>query len=90
MMNQNTILIRNNQIIARQIDGEFVVLDINVGKLYNLNPTAKIIWKFLAKPRTVDEIVEKIINEFDVPEKIARKDVNSFVNENLGTLIIEQ
>lgn len=90
MMNQHVILIRNNQIIARQIDGEFVVLDINVGKLYKLNPTAKIIWRFLAKPRTVDEIVERIINEFDISEKIARKEVSQFVNENLGTLFLEK
>lgn len=85
-MRKDEIFIRNKQIIARQIQGEFVVLDINAGKLYKLNETAKVIWKFLAKPRSTTEIVEKVVTKFDVQEKVAKKEVQLFVNEHLGSL----
>ncbi len=89
-MRKNTLFIRNKQIIARQIQGEFVALDINVGKLYKMNNTAKTIWKFLSKPKSIEEIVEKIVFEFDVSEAVARKQVAHFVLEHIGSLFLKQ
>jgi len=71
---------RSASIVAREIAGEMILVPIrhNVGDLesiYTLNETAAYIWSLIDGQRTVREIRDKVVAEFEVEEKEAEQDL---------------
>ncbi|MBR7061367.1 MAG: PqqD family protein [Eubacterium sp.] len=68
----------------REIAGSHIV--VPVGKtalefnaMITLNESAAFYWDCFQKDITIDEAVEKILEEYDVDEERARKDVENFI-----------
>jgi hypothetical protein len=68
----------------RLIEGEAVILSLDTKVLRGLNPVGSRVWELIDGRRSVDEIVEQIVGEFDVPRERAAEDVGVFVQELLG------
>lgn len=58
---------------------EAALLDKRNGNYIGLDRVATSIWRLLASPRTLPELVEGIVNEYDVDPKIAQSDIISFL-----------
>lgn len=76
--------------VLREIAGECVVVSINsavnLDGMITLNDTAKTLWRALeGGVEGVDELVEVLMAEYDVDEKMARKAAESFTKK-LGEL----
>jgi Coenzyme PQQ synthesis protein D (PqqD) len=71
--------LRDDGLNWREIDGEVVVLDVERSHYLNLNPTGCVLWLMLAKGTDKLQLVDKLIEEFDVDEPTARADVDAFV-----------
>ena len=46
-----------------------------------LNPVGSTVYGLLAGEHTIDEIVDAVVAEFEVPAEQARRDVNDFIAE---------
>ena len=73
--------------IVRKIGGQNVAVAVGeASKEFNgmikLNETGKFLWDLLEKGALIDELVEKVLEEYEVDESTARADVEKFV-ENL-------
>lgn len=86
MFNKSTLIHRNQRMISQKMGKEFIVLDLNAGNLYRLNRTGQSIWQGLSKPRKVKDLVEKIVEEYNVQQKIVEREVFDFIKEHLNTL----
>jgi len=82
--------------VLRQVCGENVIVGegleaINFGKLLSLNETAAWLWQQAAKMGdfTIDSLVAKLLEEYDVTEDVARNDVSNIVNEWLKVAVVE-
>ena len=81
--------------ILRQIAKEYVIVPVNdensiTNALMIPNDTAAFIWIAFQQPHTIEDIVAKILDEYDgTPEQI-RRDVEQFVIESLNLKIIEE
>ena len=82
--------------VLRQVCGENVVVGegldaINFGKLLSLNETAAWLWQQAVAlgDFTVDSLVAKLLEEYDVTEDIARRDVTNIVNEWQKVAVVE-
>ena len=82
--------------VLRQVCGENVVTGegleaINFGKLLSLNETAAWLWQQAAEMGdfTVDSLVAKLSEEYEVSENVARQDVSNIVNEWLKVEVVE-
>ena len=82
--------------VLRQVCGENVVVGegldaINFGKLLALNETAAWLWQQAAAMGdfTVDSLVAKLQEEYDVTEDLARKDVTNIINEWQKVAVVE-
>ena len=76
--------------IVRKIGGQNVAVAVGeASKEFNgmikLNETGKFLWDLLEKGALIDELVEKVLEEYEVDESTARADVEKFV-ENLKEL----
>ena len=45
----------------------------------NLNETAVFMWKELSKGCTRDELVERVLKEYDAPREIVERDVDNII-----------
>ena len=82
--------------VLRQVCGENVVVGegldaINFGKLLSLNETAPWLWQQAVEMGdfTVDSLVAKLLEEYEVTEDMARRDVSNIVNEWLKVEVVE-
>ncbi len=81
------------QLIQRQIAGETIL--VPVGKtvyeskgLFVLNELGSFIWDILPQAQTKEEIVEAVLNEYDVDRSTAEQDTEKFLQKltDLGVI----
>ncbi|HJL33954.1 MAG TPA: PqqD family protein, partial [Polyangiaceae bacterium LLY-WYZ-15_(1-7)] len=79
------------RIAARVIEGKAVVIVIDDQKVHSLNEVGSFIWEQAEEVRTVDEIVDAIVSEFEVEREVAEADAAAFIEQlrGLGALEIE-
>jgi hypothetical protein len=71
--------LRDKELAWREIEGEVVVLDLRQSHYLNLNPTGSLLWLMLADGATERQLLDKLVEEFDVEERTARDDVAVFL-----------
>lgn len=74
-------VVASEDMVAAQVDGDFVMLDIERGKYYGLATVGSRIWQLVATPRRVSEIVAAICSEFDVAEAECERDIKEFIRD---------
>lgn len=63
------------------------IVDLN--SIFALNETGAYIWRLLEEGLSEDEIIERIVNEFDVDVTQAKNDVRFFLQELMKHGLIE-
>ncbi len=71
---------RNTEIISTDMDDETVMMSIDKGEYYGVNPVGSRVWELLESPRTVSGLCETLLREYDVPQEQCHKDIMSFLN----------
>lgn len=80
MLEISAVLKKNLKLIAyRFISGKAVIVNLENRTIAILNLVASRIWELIDGKRTVNDIIEKIFQEFDVSFKKAEKDCVSFL-----------
>ncbi|HID64386.1 MAG TPA: pyrroloquinoline quinone biosynthesis peptide chaperone PqqD [Anaerolineae bacterium] len=69
------------QVAARIIDGEAVIVLPESGQVTVLNEVGSRIWELIDGTRSVGEITEAIVAEYDVTAEQAERDVEEFIQE---------
>lgn len=62
----NSVIIRNENIDDTDIDGEKVMMNIDRGQYYSMNEVAGMIWDMAEKEIAVEDIVNKLLDEYEV------------------------
>jgi hypothetical protein len=72
----------------RRIDGELVILVPEKQSLHRLKEVGLRIWELVGEGKTSEEIVERLVTEYQVQRKDAEKDVKEFLDLLLENRII--
>jgi hypothetical protein len=80
---------KSDSIVSRKIADEFLLVPIkqNVGDLesiYTLNEVATRVWELIDGKKRVEEIKDKIVEEFEVTPQEAEKDLASLFKQLLA------
>ncbi|EDM25713.1 hypothetical protein LNTAR_13227 [Lentisphaera araneosa HTCC2155] len=78
-LTNDTVLQRNPEIISSKIDDEVVMMSIEEGKYFGLDPIGSIIWELLDEPQSLEQILPILMQEFDVTEAQCEKDCMTFI-----------
>lgn len=73
--------IAREDVLAREVDGETVLLDIRTERYLGLNEVGSAIWQELQTARSVAEVVEHLSDRFDADIDTLRDDALRFVDE---------
>ena len=67
--------------ISCDLGGEEVILDLNTGVYYGLNPVGSRIWSLIHEPTSAQGIVDVMVSEYEVNPDECMKQVLGFLNE---------
>lgn len=66
----------SEEVVAREVGGEMVLLDLESGQYFGLDPVGGRIWELLSdKPHTLSELCDVIEAEFDAPRERIEADI---------------
>lgn len=86
----------SDDVVAREIDDEFLIIPIATGigdmedELYSLNSSGKIIWDKLDGKKTLEDIKQELMKEYEVASKEIEQDIYGFIGELLKRNILVQ
>jgi hypothetical protein len=67
--------------VSCDLSTEAVLLNLKSGVYFGLNTVGKNIWKLIQEPRTLEEIREVLLEEYDVEPKRCEKDILELLQE---------
>lgn len=71
----------STEVLSSKIDEEVVLMSIKADSYFGLDPIGSHIWELLSiKPATLNELVQVLMDEYDIDKEICLKDVQAFVD----------
>jgi hypothetical protein len=80
MITETSVIARNTDHVSCDLDGETVLMSVETGKYYGMDPVASRIWELIETPASVAAICTQLTDEFDVAAARCREDVLDFVS----------
>lgn len=72
----------SEEVLSSKIDEEVVLMSIQAGFYFTLDSIGSRIWELLSeKPYTLEELVQTLMEEYEVDEVTCRADVQAFIDE---------
>lgn len=68
-------------IVASDIDDEKVMMSIEKGCYYGLDPIGSRVWELIETPTRVSDLVDALLLKFDVDRQTCEQDVLAFLEE---------
>ena len=82
--------IRNSETITGRLQDEIVMMDINQGKYFSLNPVATQIWEFLEDSISLEDLGEKLVEEYDVDPEQCIAEVGEHLREMMKLGLVKE
>ena len=94
MISVDVRFIRNQDVVARKIQGELIIVPIRRGvgdlnSLYTLNAVGAVLWDFMTEGHTIGEMVGRVCDEFDVTAAQAQCDIEAFLDSLVQEQLVE-
>lgn len=80
----NVRYVRASDVVATDMDGETVMMDVQKGSYFALSGSGPDIWEKLAQPMLVDELVKALGEKYDTD---AAGDLESVVSDFVARLL---
>jgi hypothetical protein len=72
-------VILNQAVVFAELNDEAILLNVETGIYYGLNPTGTQIWELLVEGLGEDEIIQRILADYEVDAAQASADVAEFL-----------
>lgn len=90
-MNLSTKLVRNNSLTTAELDGEVVMLSLETDRYYGLNSVGSRIWELFEQPKTLAEVCDTLLSEYDVTREQCEREVfaiaQKLLDEKLANVV---
>lgn len=95
MADLNSVFSHSRNIVTRKTGNEYVLVPIanniaDMNSVYTLNETGAFIWEHLDGKKNLREIVDSLIEEYDIDYDSASKDMSEFIDNMTKYLIINK
>lgn len=72
--------LRNTDISVRTIGDETIVLSLSQSKYFSITGVGSRVFQLLAEERSLDQLVDTVVAEYEVDQATAHADVSAFVD----------
>lgn len=77
----NTTIQRNPELVSSDVDGEKVMMSIESGEYFGLDPVGSRIWELIENPIQVEKLIELLLEEFEVNQEQCEIDTIEFLDQ---------
>ena len=93
MVDLKTVFSKSQSVVTRKTGNEYVLVPVanniaDMNSVYTLNETGAFIWEHIDGKRSIKDLMEALVKEYEIDEKTASEDVFSFITEMKKYLII--
>ena len=78
-MDLSTNLTRSEKIVFTHLDDTIVMMDVEEGHYYELDPIATRIWELIEEGSTVGAICDALVDQYEVDPQECRQDTLEFL-----------
>jgi Coenzyme PQQ synthesis protein D (PqqD) len=89
LISQNSIVIVSQDQVSSDLAGESVILNLKDGTYYGLNELGSVIWEFIQEPKTVADICDSILQEYEVDADTCNNSVQTLLNDLVNAQLVE-
>ena len=80
--------------MLRNVADNYIVVPVGKASLefkglINLNGVGAFIWECLEKETTMEEVIDKVIKEYNIDNELATQDVNNFINKLVEAKLLD-
>jgi len=75
--------------VSCDLAGEAAILNLQTGVYYGLDPVGARIWNLIQQPRTVSDVVQVLLKEYEVDSERCERDVFGLLQELASEGLIE-
>ena len=95
MAGLKTILSHSKSIVTTKTGNEYVLVPVanniaDMNSVYTLNETGAFIWEHINGENSVEDIINKMMEEYEVDFLTASEDLNSFIDDMRNYLIVSE
>ena len=80
ILESSTVVVTKDQ-VSCDLSGEAAILNLKSGVYFGLNTVGASIWKLIQEPRTVKEIRDSIVEEYEVDSNQCEQDILEILRE---------
>ena len=89
----HSVYIKQDDIVFREIAGEFILVPIrgklaDMQRIFTLESVGEHIWQELDGKKTLTDILNSVLDQFDVVKATAESDIADFIHELLDAKLI--
>jgi hypothetical protein len=88
-ISRTTVIVASERAISSDLAGEAAIIDFKSGSSYGLDEVGATIWKLIAEPRTVSEICDAVVAEYEVDPEVCERDVLALLGKLAASGLIE-
>lgn len=87
----STIIKVSKDYVYCNVEDEMVLLGLEDGIYYGLNPVGAFIWEQIKEPKTIDEVRDAVLAEYDVEKGECERDLFELLRELVekGIVVVE-
>ena len=83
------------EFVLREIAGDYVIIPtgkttLTFNGLITVNEVGAALWKMLQSDKSLDDLIQGILDEYDVEESVAREDIQEFLETLRKNGILEE
>lgn len=82
-------IVHASDVVACDLDGGKALLDMNSSNYYRLNGSASMIWEWIGDGATLAELIDRMLQEYDVERDECEKDVEAVVSSFIKAGLLE-
>ncbi len=75
------IVCQIDDILASDIDDEKVMMSIEKGRYYGLDPVGSRVWEMIETPIRISDLIGMLLQKYDVNRETCERDVLAFLGE---------
>ena len=79
----------SQDVLSQEVSGETVLLDLKNESYFGLDEVGTRIWQLIQEKSEVDSVVEEMLKEYDVEEKLLRQDIEKLIKMLIDEGLLE-
>ena len=89
-MSPDTLIRRNPELLAADMDGETVMMDMQNGNYYGVNTVGTYIWELLENEQRFNTVLDAVMTHFEtLTEDAVAEDIQVFLTDMQAQKLVE-